>query len=327
MRAVRCVELGPADRLQLQDVPDPTPGPGEVVIDVQAAALNFPDTLIIQGKYQFQPDVPFTPGGEAAGVVAAVGDGVSDVTVGSRVLSVGIHGAFAEKWVVPASGLMPMPERLTYVEAAAFGLTYGTSYYALKQRAQLQPGETLLVLGAAGGVGASAVEIGKAMGATVIAAASTREKLAFASEMGADHTINYLDGDLRARIDELTDGRGVDVVYDPVGGDYSEPALRSMAWNGRFLVIGFAAGAIPSIRLNLALLKGVSIVGVFWGSWVGKDPAASAENFAELFEMVASHQLHPRVTDVFPLAEYEAAYNALTGRRARGKVVLEVGGQ
>jgi NADPH2:quinone reductase len=325
MKAVRCVELGPADRLELQDVPDPEPGPGEVVIEVHAAALNFPDTLIIQGRYQFQPDLPFTPGGEAAGIVSAVGEGVSDVTAGSRVVSVGINGAFAEKWVVKAADLMPMPARLTFVEAAAFGLTYGTSYYALKQRADLQPGETLLVLGAAGGVGASAVEIGKAMGATVIAAASTSEKLAFASEMGADHGINYMDDNLRGRIDEITSGRGVDVVYDPVGGEFSETALRSMAWNGRFLVIGFASGTIPQIRLNLALLKGVSIVGVFWGSWTGKDPAASAENFAELFEMVANGQLHPRVTDVYPLSEYEAAYAALTGRRARGKVVLEVG--
>ncbi|MDJ0959365.1 MAG: NADPH:quinone oxidoreductase family protein [Acidimicrobiia bacterium] len=324
MKAVTCVELGPADRLELQDVPDPIAGPGEVVIDVHAAALNFPDTLIIQGKYQFQPELPFTPGGEAAGIVSAVGEGVADVTVGSRVLSVGIHGAFAEKWAVPATTLMPMPEHLTYVEAAAFGLTYGTSYYALKQRANLQAGETLLVLGAAGGVGASAVELGKAMGATVIAAASTEEKLAFATDMGADHTINYVDGDLRSGIKELTDGRGVDVVYDPVGGDYSEAALRSMAWNGRFLVIGFASGTIPSIPLNLALLKGVSVVGVFWGSWVGKDPAASAENFAELFGMVAEERLHPRVTDVYPLADYEAAYGALTGRRARGKVVLTV---
>lgn len=327
MRAVRCVELGPADRLELLDVPDPTPGPGEVVIDVHAAALNFPDTLIIQGKYQFQPDLPFTPGGEAAGVVSAIGDGVSDVTVGSRVITIGLNGAFAEKWAVPATDLMPMPGHLTYVEAAAFGLTYGTSYYALKQRANLQPGETLLVLGAAGGVGASAVEIGKAMGATVIAAASTAEKLTFASEMGADHGINYMDDNLRSRIEELTDGRGVDVVYDPVGGEFSEIALRSMAFNGRFLVIGFASGTIPQIRLNLALLKGVSIVGVFWGSWIGKDPAASAENFGELFDMVARGTIHPRVTDVYPIEEYEAAYAALTGRRARGKVVLEVRSQ
>lgn len=327
MRAVRCVELGPADRLELLDVADPTPGPGEVVVDVHAAALNFPDTLIIQGNYQFQPDLPFTPGGEAAGVVSAIGDGVSDVTVGSRVITIGLNGAFAEKWAVPATGLMPMPEHLTYVEAAAFGLTYGTSYYALKQRANLQPGETLLVLGAAGGVGASAVEIGKAMGATVIAAASTAEKLAFASEMGADHGINYMDDNLRGRIEELTDGRGVDVVYDPVGGEFSEVALRSMAFNGRFLVIGFASGTIPQIRLNLALLKGVSIVGVFWGSWLGKDPAASAENFRELFDMVARGTIHPRVTDVYPIEEYEAAFAALTGRRARGKVVLEVGSQ
>ncbi len=322
MRAVMCTELGPASRLELLDVPEPEAGPGEVVIDVRAAALNFPDTLIIQGQYQFQPDLPFVPGGEAAGVVSAVGDGVDDFDIGARVMSIGINGAFSEQWAVPAATAMPIPGELDFTEAAAFGLTYGTSYYALKQRADLRPGETLLVLGAAGGVGSSAVQIGKAMGARVIAAASTDEKLAFATEMGADETVNYGAGDLRGRIKELTDGRGVDVVYDPVGGELSEPALRSTAWNGRFLVIGFAAGTIPSIPLNLALLKGVSIVGVFWGSWMGKDPAASAQNFRELFAMVADGKLRPQVTDAYPFEEYQAAFDALTGRRARGKVVL-----
>ena len=322
MRAVMCTELGPASRLQLLDVPSPEPGPGEVVIDVRAAALNFPDTLIIQGQYQFQPDLPFVPGGEAAGVVAAVGDGVSGIEIGSRVISMAVSGAFAEQWSVAADTLMPVPDELSDIEAAAFGLTYGTSYYALKQRAELQDGETLLVLGAAGGVGSAAVEIGKAMGARVIAAASTEEKLGFAAAMGADETINYSTDDLRSRIKELTGVDGVDVVYDPVGGSRSEAALRSTAWNGRFLVIGFASGTIPSIPLNLALLKGVSIVGVFWGSWFGKEPAASVQNFHELFEMVAAGRLRPRVTDVYPIEEYEAAFGALTGRTARGKVVL-----
>ena len=324
MRAVVCSELGPAGNLSLQEVPDPVAEPGEVVIDVQAAALNFPDTLVIEGKYQFQPELPFIPGGEAAGLVSAIGDGVADVEVGSPVISMGLAGAFAEKWGVPAASLMPKPEKLSFEEAAAFGLTYGTSYYALKQRANLQPGETLLVLGAAGGVGSSAVEIGKAMGARVIAAASTDEKLAFAADMGADEGINYTTEDLRERIKELTSGAGVDVVYDPVGGDLSQPALRSTAWNGRFLVIGFAAGTIPEIPLNLMLLKGVSVVGVFWGSWSGRDPAASMQNFGELFAMVEEGELHPRVTDVYPLEEYEAAFDALTGRRARGKVVLTI---
>jgi NADPH2:quinone reductase len=322
MRAVMCTELGPADRLQLIDQPDPEPGPGEVIVDVRAAALNFPDTLIIQGRYQFQPELPFTPGGEAAGVVAAIGEGVDGVGVGDRVVAMAVSGAFAERWAVPAATLMPVPEQLSFVEAAAFGLTYGTSYYALKQRGQLQAGETLLVLGAAGGVGSSAVEIGKAMGARVVAAASTDEKLGFTLAMGADDTVNYSEEDLRSRIRELTDGRGVDVVYDPVGGELSELALRSTAWNGRFLVIGFASGTIPSIPLNLALLKGVSIVGVFWGRWAEKDPAASRRNFEELFAMVAEGRLRPRVTDVYPLEQYEAAFDALTGRRARGKVVL-----
>jgi NADPH2:quinone reductase len=295
-----------------------------LVVDVRAAALNFPDTLIIEGKYQFQPDLPFVPGGEAAGVVAVLGEGVDRFQVGDPVVAMGVAGAFAEKWKVEAATTMPKPDELSFVEAAAFGLTYGTSYYALKQRAELQPGETLLVLGAAGGVGSSAVEIGKAMGARVIAAASTDEKLAFAADMGADEGINYATEDLRGRIKELTGGAGVDVVYDPVGGDMSELALRSTAWNGRFLVIGFASGTIPEIPLNLTLLKGVSVVGVFWGNWTAKDPAASRKNFGELFAMVGDGKLHPRVTDVYPLSEYEAAFSALTERRATGKVVLEL---
>ncbi len=322
MRAVVCSELGPASSLSLEELPDPVPGPGEVVMDVRAAALNFPDTLVIEGKYQMQPELPFIPGGEAAGVVVAAGEGVTGFPVGAPVMSMGLVGAFAEQWKVPAQSLMPKPDKLTFEEAAAFGLTYGTSYYALKQRANLQPGERLLVLGAAGGVGSSAVEIGKAMGATVIAAASTDEKLAFAAGMGADEGINYAAEDLRSRIKEITGGVGVDVVYDPVGGGLSEPALRSTAWNGRFLVIGFAAGDIPAIPLNLMLLKGVSVVGVFWGSWAGRDPVASQQNFAELFAMVEEGKLHPRVTDVYPLEQYAAAFDALTGRKARGKVVL-----
>lgn len=322
MKAVVCSELGPADHLRLTEMDDPFPGAGEVLIDVRAAALNFPDTLIIEGKYQFQPELPFIPGGEAAGVVADIGEGVDGVELGARVASVGIHGAFAEKWAVPADSLLPLPEQLGFEEAAAFGLTYGTSYYALKQRARLQPGETLLVLGAAGGVGSSAVEIGKAMGATVIAAASTDEKLEFAKGLGADETINYSRDDLRARIKELTGGAGVDVVCDPVGGDLSEPAFRSTAWEGRFLVIGFAAGDIPNIPLNLALLKGASLVGVFWGSWVRRDQAASAQNFAELFQLMADGKIRPRVTSSFPLGEFEKAYAQLTSRKARGKVVL-----
>ncbi len=324
MRAVVCTEYGPAERLEVLDVPAPEPGPGEVLIEVRAAGLNFPDTLLVEGKYQVRPDLPFTPGSEAAGVVAAVGGGVTDIEVGSRVISIGTGGAFAEMWSVPAHTVMPIPEQLGFEEAAGFGLTYGTAYYAFTQRASLQPGETVLVLGAAGGVGSAAVEIAKSIGARVIAAASTDEKLAFARELGADFGINYSRDDLRTSIKEITTGAGVDVVFDPVGGDLSEPALRSTAWNGRFLVIGFASGTIPSIPLNLTLLKGVSVVGVFWGSWVERDPAGAAGNFEELFGLVAAGKLRPRVTDTYRLEDCAEAFGALTGRLATGKVVLTV---
>ena len=324
MRAVVCSELGPADRLSVQELPDPQPGPGEIVIDVKAAGLNFPDTLIIQGRYQFRPDLPFVPGGEASGVVSVVGAGVERFAVGDEVVAMGVSGAFAEKWVVEASSVMPKPPSMEHRVAAGFGLTYGTSFYALKQRAELQAGESLLVLGAAGGVGSAAVELGTAMGAQVIAAASTDEKLEYAAGLGAGTGINYLTEDFRERLKEVTNGRGVDVVYDPVGGELSEQALRSMAWNGRFLVIGFAAGSIPEIPLNLPLLKSVSITGVFWGAWTKRDPAASSANFAELFSMVGSGVLQPRVSAVHPLDGYVEAFGALTGRRAMGKVVFEI---
>lgn len=325
MRAIVCTALGPAEGLSVQDLPDPLPGPGEIVLDVRAAGLNFPDTLIIEGKYQFQPDVPFVPGGEASGVVSAVGADVSHFKVGDQVVAMGVFGAFAEKWAVDASSVIPKPPSMEHRVAAGFGLTYGTSFYALKQRANLQPGETLLVLGAAGGVGSAAVDLGKAMGARVIAAASTDDKLAFATELGADAGINYTTDDVRERVKELTGGQGVDVVYDPVGGQLTEPALRSMAWNGRLLVVGFAAGSIPEIPLNLPLLKGVSITGVFWGAWTKRDPAASAANFAELFSMVESGAVHSEVSAVFPLDGFAEAFALLTGRVAKGKVVLEIG--
>jgi len=324
VRAVVCSELGPADRLSVQELPDPQPGPGEIVIDVKAAGLNFPDTLIIQGRYQFRPDLPFVPGGEASGVVSVVGAGVERFAVGDEVVAMGVSGAFAEKWVVEASSVMPKPPSMEHRVAAGFGLTYGTSFYALKQRAELQAGESLLVLGAAGGVGSAAVDLGQAMGARVIAAASTGVKLAYAAGLGADEGINYVSEDFRERIKALTNGRGVDVVYDPVGGELSEQALRSIAWNGRLLVIGFAAGSIPEIPLNLPLLKSASITGVFWGAWTKRNPEASAANFAELFSMVTSGMLHPRVSAVFPLDGYAEAFGALTGRRAMGKVVFEI---
>ena len=325
MRAVICSELGPVDNLVLGELPDPVPGPGEVVIDVQVAALNFPDTLIIEGKYQFRPDPPFSPGGEAAGVIAAVGDGVK-WEVGTPVVAVHTAGAFAEKWLVPAAMVLPLPEALSFEQAAGFTMTYGTSYYALKQRAAIQPGETLLVLGAAGGVGSAAVELGKAMGATVIAAASTPDKLDFASSLGADHTIDYTAADLRESIKEITEGRGVDVVYDPVGGPLSESALRSIAWNGRFLVVGFATGDIPSIPLNLPLLKSASIVGVFWGAWMQRGSPDPADNIRELYEMAATGRIEPRISAVHPLEDYPVALADLTSRTATGKVLLSIGG-
>ena len=323
MRALLCTELGPADKLQLKTAPDPQPGPGEVVIDVTVAALNFPDTLIIQGKYQFRPEPPFSPGGEAAGVIAAVGEGV-DLDLGTPVVAVHTYGAFAEKWLVPVTGVLPMPTGLNSEQAAGFSLTYGTSYYALKQRAELQKGEVLLVLGAAGGVGSAAVELGKVMGATVIAAASSEEKLAFASELGASHTINYATDDLKEAVKELTDGQGADVIYDPVGGELSEGAFRAIAWEGRYLVVGFAAGDIASLPLNLPLLKGASVLGVFWGSWIGRDPASAAENIGELYELAATGKINPRISSVHELEDYLEAFSELTERRARGKVLLRV---
>jgi NADPH:quinone reductase len=324
MRALLCTELGPASKLSVREVDDPTPGEGEVVLDVEAAGINFPDTLIIEGKYQFKPDLPFSPGGEAAGTVSAVGEGVSSVSVGDRVIALSGHGAFAEKWVVPAVSVAPIPPGLDSVSAAAFGLTYGTSYYALKDRARLQAGETLLVLGAAGGVGSAAIELAKAMGATVIAAASTDDKLAWAKELGADHVIDYTTEDLRDRLKDLTGGRGVDVVYDPVGGELTEAAVRSTAWNGRLLVVGFAAGDIPAIPLNLTLLKGMSIVGVFWGRSMSEEPKLHRQNFAEMAAMIAGGRIRPRVSAEFSLDEYEEAFAMFTERKVKGKAVFRI---
>ena len=324
MRALLCTEFGPASKLSVRDVDDPTPGEGEVVIDVEAAGINFPDTLIIEGKYQFKPDLPFTPGGEAAGIVSAVGGGVSSVSIGDRVIALSGHGAFAEKWLVPAKSVAPIPPGLDFVSAAAFGLTYGTSYYALKDRARLQAGETLLVLGAAGGVGSAAIELAKTMGATVIAAASSSDKLAWATDLGADHVIDYSTEDLRDRIKDLTEGKGVDVVYDPVGGDLTEAAVRSTAWNGRLLVVGFAAGDIPAIPLNLTLLKGMSIVGVFWGRSMSEEPSLHRQNFAEMAALIADGRIRPRISAEFSLDDYEAAFAVFTERKVMGKAVFRI---
>lgn len=323
MRALLCKEHGLPDKLELAtDVAEPTAGPGEVVIDVKAAGLNFPDVLIIQGKYQFQPDMPFSPGGECAGVILSVGDGVERYKPGDKVIAMTGSGCFRDQIVADQHAVMPMPEGLDFKQAAGVAMTYFTSYHALKQRADLKEGETLLVLGAAGGVGSTAVELGKLMGAKVIAAASSDEKLAMCRELGADETINYSEQDLKTAVKELTGGKGVDVVYDPVGGDYAEPALRGMAWNGRYLVIGFASGPIPEIPLNLALLKGCSIVGVFWGRFIAEEPKVHLQNIQDLWALFAEGKLKPAINDVFALEDYEQAYEVMMGRKARGKVIL-----
>ncbi len=325
MKAVVCRAYGAPEQLEVAEVEPPVPGKGQALIRVKACGVNFPDTLIIQGKYQFQPPMPFTPGSDVAGVVSAVGESVTSVRVGARVAGFsGAAGGFAEEAVCDAQKLIPLPDSVDFATAAAFGMTYSTSYYALKDRAQIQPGETLLVLGAAGGVGLAAVELGKLLGARVIAAASSDEKLAVSRERGADELINYTSQDLRERIKTLTAGNGVDVVYDPVGGPYAEPVLRGMAWGGRYLVVGFAAGDIPRIPLNLPLLKGFSIVGVFWGSFVAHEPEHNAANLRQLVAWLADGTIRPLISATYPLAEVAHAMNDIMERRATGKVVLVV---
>jgi NADPH2:quinone reductase len=325
MKAIVCSQHGTAENLSLENQwPEPECGAHDVVVDVKAAGLNFPDTLIIAGKYQVQPPLPFIPGAEAAGVVSEIGEKVSNVKVGDEVIFIGSHGGFCEKALIPAMMVVPKPPQTSFEQAAGIGMTYFTSYYALKQRAKLQPGETVLVLGAAGGVGITAVELAKQMGATVIAAASTDEKLELTKKMGADHVINYSNESLKDRIKEITNGKGVDVIYDPVGGELSETALRSIAWNGRFLVVGFAAGDIPKIPLNLALLKGASIIGVFWGAFTQQETSEHLQNIKELWTMFAEKKLSPIVTDVFGMQDYEKAFNQLTQRKARGKVIMTI---
>lgn len=324
MRALICESFGPVDQLKVGDFQDPAPGPGWVVVDTKAGGLNFPDILMVQGLYQFKPDTPFVAGQEGAGVVSALGEGVDGLKVGDRVAFLSGVGAFAEKTPVPAAMVTKIPDAMDFATAAGFTMVYGTSYYALKQRAGLKAGEMLLVLGAAGGVGLAAVELGVAMGAKVIAAASTDEKLAVCKKYGASETINYANEDLKARVKELTGGQGVDVCYDPVGGDLAELGVRSMGWNGRYLVIGFAAGEIPKIPLNLALLKSCAIVGVFWGAWASRDPKESQANMAELFEMYEAGRIKPLVSARYTLEDFAKAFSDLAERRAKGKVVLEI---
>ncbi|HEX6476516.1 MAG TPA: NADPH:quinone oxidoreductase family protein [Acidimicrobiales bacterium] len=325
MKAVLCKAFGPPETLVVEDLEDPRPGPGQVLVDVAACAINFPDVLIIQNQYQFKPPLPFSPGGEVAGVVSAIGPDVASLAVGDRVLASTGWGGLAEKVLVAEAAAVPVPEGIDLVHASAFLYAYGTSHHALKDRAALQPGESLVVLGAAGGVGLAAVELGAAMGANVIAAASSKDKLDLCLEHGAAQTIDYSTEDLKERIRELTGGAGADVVYDPVGGSYSEPALRAMAWNGRFLVIGFAAGDIPRIPLNLALLKGCSIVGVFWGAFTGREPERHRTNVAELVRWWQEGRLRPYVSATYPLERAGEAIRELADRRAKGKVVVTTG--
>tara|TARA_Y200000002_G_scaffold268463_1_gene223243 strand:- start:65 stop:1069 length:1005 start_codon:yes stop_codon:yes gene_type:complete len=334
MKALQCVELGMPDKLQVNDVPDPEAYPEHVVIENKAASVNFPDVLMIQGLYQFQPELPFIPGGESAGIVSAVGDGVENISVGDRVFAMTGMGAFSEKISAHNSSVVKIPDNMGFEAAAALPMTYGTSLYALKQRANLKAGETLLVLGAAGGVGLATVELGKAMGARVIAAASTNEKVDLCIQHGADEGFIYPSGvlnrdqqkELSNKIKELTGGIGPNVIYDPVGGSYSEPCLRSIAWEGRYLVIGFAAGAdqIPKMPLNLTLLKGCQIVGVFWGAWVGMHPEENKKNFEELFKLHSEGKINPEVSDSFTLDDGALAIAHLKDRKAKGKVIIEI---
>jgi len=322
VHAIVCRAYGPPESLVYEEIPSPTPGPGQVVIEMKAASVNFPDVLIIQNKYQVKPPLPFSPGAELAGVVTLVGEGVSNVRVGDRVLANTTYGAFAEEVLAAANRVVPIPDGMDFTTAAAFILTYGTSDHALSDRGRLQAGETLLVLGAAGGVGLAAIEIGKALGARVIACASTDAKLAVCREHGADDFINYHTDDLRGRVKAITDGRGINVVFDAVGGAFSEPALRSLAWRGRFLVVGFAAGEIPKIPLNLPLLKGCDIVGVFYGEFGRKEPAQLATRTAQLGAWYAEGKLKPHVSTVFPLSRAAEAISLLASRQATGKVAV-----
>lgn len=322
MKALICEKHAPPEELVIKDLPDLTPGDDEVVVDVHAAAVNFPDTLIIRNLYQFKPDLPFSPGGESAGVVSAIGAKVKNVKVGDRVISFTGWGGIAEQVVCKAMQVIPMVADMDFVTASAFVMTYGTSLHALKDRARLKEGETLCVLGASGGVGLAAVEIGKVLGAKVIACASSAEKLAVCREHGADEVINYNEEDLKSRIRELTDGKGADVIYDPVGGDYSEAALRSIAWRGRFLVVGFANGEIPKIPLNLALLKGCAITGVFWGDYGKREPMNLMMDLRTLVGWFADGSIKPHIADTYPLERGGEAIRALMDRKVSGKVVI-----
>ena len=322
MHAWLCENPTGVDALVWKELPTPMPGAGEVLIEIKAASLNFPDLLIVQNKYQMKPPLPFVPGSEYAGVVRAVGSSVTHLQVGQHVACLSGTGGFATHTIAPAALCMPLPDGFGFVDAAAFIMIYATSHHALADRAQLKPGETVLVLGAAGGVGTSAIQIAKALGARVIAAASTDEKCALCTSIGADASINYSRQDLREGIKQLTSGKGPDVIYDPVGGTMAEPAFRSIAWRGRYLVVGFAGGAIPSLPLNLTLLKGASIVGVFWGGFAKNEPTANARAMTELALWYGQGKIKPVIDSTLPMAELKAAYARMGSRSVMGKLVM-----
>jgi NADPH2:quinone reductase len=321
MKALICPSLGPAENLKVAEVEAPSPGDGEVLVEVAYAGLNFFDTLIIEGKYQLKPAPPFSPGGEFSGHVVALGPGARGFAVGEAVMGFCGYGAAAERIAVPAKRLARIPDGLPLDKAAGLSVAYGTSLHALNQRAEMKPGETLLVLGASGGVGLAAVEIGKAMGARVIAGASSEEKLAFARRYGAAETINTATDDLRARLKDLA-AKGVDVVYDPVGGALTEAALRSLAWKGRLLVIGFASGEIPRPPLNIPLLKGCDIRGVYWGEFTAREPEAHRENLAQLMDWAKSGTLSIHIHAKYALEHYRKAFEAISRRQTLGKTLL-----
>jgi NADPH2:quinone reductase len=324
MKAVLCTHFGPAEALQLADIDAPRAGPDEALVRIKAVALNFFDTLLIAGKYQHKPPFPFSPGAEFAGVVESVGGGTADVAPGDRVIGYNGWGAARELVAVSMQRLVKIPDQLDFDRAAGLTVTYGTTLYALRERADLKPGETLAVLGASGGTGLATIELGKVMGARVIACASSDDKLAFAREHGADETVNYERDDLRSALKRLGGERGIDVVYDPVGGRYAEPALRSLGWLGRYLVVGFAAGEIPKIPLNLALLKSCDIRGVSWGAWTSREPLKQRALMADILNWTAEGKLSAHVQAVYPLAEIAAALELLAARKAMGKIVLRL---
>ena len=322
MHAWLCENPVGVDALTWKELPTPSPKPGEVLIEIKAASLNFPDILIVQNKYQMKPPLPFVPGSEYAGVVQAVGEGVTHLKVGQHVACLSGTGGFGTHTVAPAALCLPLPDGFPFVDAAAFIMIYATSHHALVDRAQLKAGETVLVLGAAGGVGTAAIQIAKACGAKVIAAASTDEKCALCQSIGADATINYSRENLREAVKVLTAGKGPDVIYDPVGGDFAEPAFRSIAWRGRYLVVGFAAGPIPALPFNLALLKGASIVGVFWGDFAKREPKANAAMMMELAQWYGQGKIKPVIDSTLPMAELKAAFAHMGSRGVKGKLVM-----